>query len=52
MVQQQVDEHGENIDVTLGFRRWKIPRHFIALHGLKAAELEQLGFPEVTDATV
>ena len=49
MVQQCIDEFGENIYIRLGDRVWLIPRHFIALHGIKAWELEKLGFPEVTN---
>jgi hypothetical protein len=48
-VQRMVDELGENIRVTTRERTWLVPRHYLALHGLKAWELEKLGFPEVTD---
>jgi hypothetical protein len=47
-VQRQVDLHGPNINVTLGGRTWSVPRHYIALHGLKGADVAGLGFPEVT----
>ncbi len=40
---------GEDIIVTIGPRSWLVPRHYVALHGLKGAELEFLGFPEVRD---
>ena len=50
LVQEWVDELGESMPVHVGGRAWMIPRHYIALHGLKAAEIEKLGFPEVTDA--
>ena len=39
---------GERIKVTVGGRSWLVPRHYIALHGLKAWELPFLGFEEVT----
>jgi hypothetical protein len=45
-VQRMVDELGENIRVTTRDRTWLVPRHYLALHGLKAWELEKLGFPE------
>jgi hypothetical protein len=39
------------IKVTVGGRAWRVPRHYIALHGLKADELPRLalrlGFSEV-----
>ena len=38
---------GERIEVTVGERTWLVPRHYIALHGLKAVELPFLGFEEV-----
>ena len=37
---------GPAIVVRLGNRAWRVPRHYIALHGLKAWELTTLGFPE------
>jgi len=48
-VQRMVDELGENIRVTTRERTWLVPRHYLALHGLKAWELPGLGFPEATD---
>ena len=52
IVQSQVDQLGENIRVRLGTRVWLVPRHFIALHGIRARELERLRFPQVTDDLV
>lgn len=47
-----VEELGPTVPVTVGSRTWLVPRHFIALHGFKAAEAEQVarryGFAEVT----
>ena len=42
-----VEQFGENVVVNVGLRRWLVQRHYIALHGLAAKELPQLGFPEV-----
>lgn len=47
LVQDQVDKLGEDILVSTRGRTWSVPRHYIALHGIKAAEIESLGFPEV-----
>lgn len=46
-VQGLVDRLGQNVIVTVGHRRWLVPRHYIALHGINAADLPQLGFCEV-----
>lgn len=51
IVQRMVDKLGENIEVVVGGRKWLVPRHYIALHGLKAWELEKLGFPQVKDGS-
>jgi hypothetical protein len=46
-----VATQGETIAVAVDRRLWKVPRHYIALHGLIAAELpklaEKYGFKEV-----
>jgi hypothetical protein len=46
-VQKLVDELGESIPVTTRGRTWLVPRHYIALHGLKAGDAARLGFQEV-----
>lgn len=46
-VERLVRQLGPTIPVTVGGRTWIVPRHYIALHGLKAVELPTLGFPEV-----
>ena len=46
-VERLIEELGANITVCVGFRRWLVPRHYIALHGLKASSLPGLGFPEI-----
>jgi hypothetical protein len=38
---------GPTVKVNVGSRTWEVERHYIALHGLKAAELPDLGFPLV-----
>jgi hypothetical protein len=53
LVERQIAELGEFIPVTLigSGRRFLIPRHFLALHGIKGGDLsalaEQYGFEEV-----
>ena len=47
-VQRLVDLNGPDVVVQVGERAWQVPRHYIALHGLKAAELPELGFPEAS----
>jgi hypothetical protein len=48
MVETLIRTQGEYLPVTVGERTWLVPRHYIALHGLKAIELPFLGFEEVT----
>lgn len=47
MVQEMVDTFGPLIRVSVGGRTWKVPRHYIALHGLRAQDLPDLDFEEV-----
>lgn len=47
-VEQFIHDLGPDTTVTIGERSWLVPRHYIALHGLKASEIAGLGFPEVT----
>lgn len=42
-----VKRQGATVKVSVGGRIWEVQRHYIALHGLAAAELPELGFPEV-----
>jgi hypothetical protein len=37
---------GEFVAVTVGGRTWSVQRHYVALHGLNAADLPTLGFHE------
>lgn len=46
VVETLVRDLGENIPVTVGEKTYLVSRHYIALHGLKASELPDLGFPE------
>lgn len=41
-IEQIVSELGETIEVTVPSGRFRVPRHYIALHGLVASELPQL----------
>ena len=52
MVQNLIDDLGENIQITVEGRTWLIPRHYLALHGLKAHEIPFLNFTEVKDAAI
>ena len=49
-VERMIAARGPEIPVTVGQRTWLVPRHYIALHGLKSWELPMLGFPEVAGA--
>jgi hypothetical protein len=49
VVEELVAKHGEFIPVRNGEGRcWLVPRHYIALHGIKEQELATLGFEEIT----
>jgi hypothetical protein len=49
LVERHIQMLGPDTKVTVGDRTWKVPRHYIALHGLKADEVASLGFEEATD---
>lgn len=49
-VDELVREKGETILVTVNGHTWLVPRHYIALHGLKGHEVDKLGFTEVRSA--
>jgi hypothetical protein len=54
-VEKQIAKLGETVPVTAPdangvYRSWLVPRHFIALHGIKAAEVYRLGFEEAPGA--
>ena len=42
-----VKEQGRLVPVTVGKRTWLVPRHYIALHGIKGDTIHTLGFAEL-----
>ncbi|HZT29439.1 MAG TPA: hypothetical protein VFA33_06130 [Bryobacteraceae bacterium] len=48
MVRALIAQLGEYTRVTVEGRSWMVQRHYIALHGIKGADLPFLGFEEVT----
>lgn len=55
IMEHLVSELGPDVAVEVADRKWMVPRHYIALHGLRATELPTLaqryGFAEVSRAT-
>jgi hypothetical protein len=49
IVERLIRQHGAFVPVTVGMRTFRVPRHYIALHGLRASECARLGFEEITD---
>lgn len=51
LVSEMVANHGDAVKVVIGGRAWKVPRHYIALHGIGGGSLadvaKELGFEEV-----
>jgi len=47
MVERLVADLGETVNVTVVGRTWRVPRHYIALHGIKGANIANLGFEEI-----
>lgn len=47
MMQTMVRNLGPLVLVSTSSGTWRVPRHYIALHGLKAADLPNLGFEKV-----
>lgn len=47
IMRKMVLDNGAFIPVVACGRTWKVQRHYIALHGIKAKELPYLGFLEV-----
>jgi hypothetical protein len=41
-VTKLVEDLGETVSIRLGARRWAVPRHYIALHGILGSELPKL----------
>jgi hypothetical protein len=42
IVEMMIDELGPDVTVTLEDGSWRVPRHYIALHGLRADRLKRL----------
>jgi hypothetical protein len=38
-VRELISEHGYNVTIHSCYGTWEVPRHYIALHGLKTSEL-------------
>lgn len=47
VVTELIEATGPYITVTVAGRTWLVQRHYIALHGLTAAEVASLGFREI-----
>lgn len=47
MMNDLVEQLGPYINVTVDGRTWRVPRHYIALHGIKGKDVSKLGFQEV-----
>jgi hypothetical protein len=41
-IQRLVDLLGEAVDISVGGFWYKVPRHYVALHGIEACKLPQL----------
>jgi hypothetical protein len=46
-VEKMIATLGSHVPVTVQGRTWLVQRHYVALHGLKAVDLPNLGFEEV-----
>ena len=47
MVQRFSDQLGAEVEIEIGTRRYSVQRHYIALHGLKASEAENLADQDI-----
>ena len=47
MVRNSIERLGEYLIVNYDGKAYKVPRHYIVLHGVKSGELHALGFEEV-----
>lgn len=54
-VEALIAQHGETVQVAMHTGTWRVPRHYIALHGLRASALPTLaqryGWEPVTETT-
>jgi hypothetical protein len=48
-VERQIAELGPDVSVRVSNRSWIVPRHYLALHNVRASELAKLRFPEIRD---
>lgn len=48
IVNEYCEQFGPYINVIVDGRTWRVPRHYIALHGIKGKDVSKLGFQEVT----
>jgi hypothetical protein len=46
-VERQIEMLGTHITISVAWRKWRVQRHYIALHGIKASEIATLGFEEI-----
>lgn len=49
IMRRMVARLGEYVVVAVGGRKFRVQRHYVALHGIKAAEMDRLGFEEIDD---
>lgn len=47
LIEKIIEEKGEFVVVQVGQRKFNVQRHYIALHGLRAQQLPDLGFEEI-----
>ena len=47
-VRKMIKLCGPTVIIEVSGRRFKVQRHYLALHGIRAAEIDRLGFEEVT----
>jgi hypothetical protein len=48
-VERLIERLGERVKVRALGCCWLVPRHYIALHGIRSGDLPWLGFEEVED---
>lgn len=51
VVERMIEKLGEMTIIAVEGRVWRVPRHYIALHGLEGAQVEHLGFEEIESDT-
>jgi hypothetical protein len=47
LVERFIAAIGQYVNVTVNGRTFRVQRHYIALHGINAADLPSLGFEEI-----